>query len=165
MINQEQYTRNSIVKTAVYGIDEALKKAPLYIEHADADTFSGQPVRSVWREMKIEADETGNPIRIITYWEAQQFTPTGLISWTFTKSMDVETNSKDMWDFIQMFCTRDGIKPTMQQFILNGHVRCIEGHNYEPLFNADGSVNTTADTLSAPTNSYQTHNADGTAIV
>jgi len=155
MIQQQEFTRNNKAYTANRG-DETLT-----VDNAAPHELTGQEVKNGPAEMLIKFDPmTGKPLSIHTTWHEIQLTNTGLPIAGMVRPMPMLTNERDMEDFTRLF------GPKILTFMLNGFVRAILGHNYQPLIDATGNriLDESYDTTAEPTFNYSTHNADGTEI-
>lgn len=162
MIEQEIFTRGGKQYTANYGTD-ADGNYQLWIDETNLHESTQQPVRHVPEMINISfSDTTGNGTLsgINTTWKKVLIGNSGVpIPGTGGVQM-MQTNKTDKVNFSAMF------GDVFQKFVANGLIRALFGHNYQPLFDGAGAriPDTAYDTTVAPTNNYQTHNADGTEI-
>jgi hypothetical protein len=163
MINSQIFTRGNKQYTANWGTDEG-GRFQLWIDEADLHESTQQPVRHIPEQIGIDFDITqgkGSLSSIRTRWKKVLISNSGVPIAGTGGPEGMSTNKTDLTGFASIF------GDAFQKFMVNGLVRSIFGHNYQPLFDAQGGVipDTSYDTTLAPTNDYQTHNADGTAIV
>jgi hypothetical protein len=162
MIQTQTFTRGNKQYTANYGTDAA-GNFQLWIDETDLHESTQQPVRHIPEKIEIDfeqAEGKGLLNGIRTTWKKVLVGNSGKPIPGTGGPAPMRTNKTDLADFAAMF------GDAFQKFMVNGLVRSKFGHNYQPLFDAAGAVipDTSYDTTAAPTNNYQTHNADGTAI-
>lgn len=152
-IQQIPITRGGKDYTLFIGIDDA-GDSVLYIEQAEADPTTGQPVRFYPDKLTPNFDKSkgkGGMAYIYTEWERGLIGANGdpIPNKDYEKPKMV-TNEMDEFGFIA------GLGMPIMRSMANGFIRAILGFNALPIFDAAGSViaYTPEQEAEAPTNDY-----------
>lgn len=162
MIQQEIFTRGNKQFTANYGKD-ADGNLQMWVDETELHGGTGQPVRHIPESIEINfsiGPGLNGPLKSIkTTWRQHLIGNTGNILPGEGAPQYNRSNKTDRKEFETMFGAQ------FQQFMFNGLIRDIFGHNSQGLFVGGlRRPDTEIDTTKAPELNYQTHNADGTPI-
>jgi hypothetical protein len=159
MITELLFTRNNQDFKALQGIDEVTGEAPNLIIPHHTHPGKQQPFDVVLKSITVHCDTQqggrGTPLEMVATWEERQYDNAGNIIASYVKPEKHILIPDEVQEFTAMFL------PLLQPSIYNGAVRggqseqsIFLGQMDEPLFNPDGSINTTAITDKAPVYKY-----------
>jgi hypothetical protein len=153
--HRKDHTGQDRSYTVQIGKDENGAWVPIQIIPDYPDTVTGQDQSIGFKSLHIESDREGN-ITINTEFFADQFTPTGLHSPSFSREIKHKTKDVEAVMFFEQ------LRPLLERGIVNGWIAGGEnvndgfgGHNTARFYNPDGSPNHTEEAQSAlPTFDY-----------
>ncbi|NEM96165.1 hypothetical protein [Pontibacter burrus] len=156
---QEQFTRTNAQGeakhyTAQFGKDEQGNWLPIQLIPQEADSFSGQQRKLTFKSLHVESDREGN-ITIRTEFYDDQFTPTGLLSPSFSRVISENTRGDEAQFFF------DQLRSQLEKNILNilaaggaYEGSGFLGHPHNRFFDAQGNRNALEDVNALPTYDY-----------
>jgi hypothetical protein len=159
MITELLFTRNNQAFKVLQGIDEVTGEAPNLMIPQHTHPVKQQPFDLVLKSITVNCDTKqggrGTPIEMVATWEERQYDNAGNLIASYVKKESHNLIREEVQEFTAMFL------PMLQPSIYNGAVRggqsehsIFLGQTDEPLFLADGSVNTIAITDKAPVYKY-----------
>jgi hypothetical protein len=127
--------------TAQFGKDEQGNWLPIKLTHSEVNSFSGQPVAQTFKSLHIESDREGN-ITITTEFFEDQFTPSGLLSPSFSRTISERTKDAEAQYFFAQL--RGMLEKNILNLLAAGgsyEGSGFLGHPNNRFFKPDGSAN------------------------